>query len=207
MTINLRRLLLTAIVLAIVCVATYLSIARRDTDYLSSTTHPDGSSTVQAVGEEPRHRSNGAEYQRAIDAIGRHDFVGAERLLRGIVDRTPDELMAWQALGTVLFEQRRYSSSREVFELILRQDPHFYAAHCGLGAIDRVMGRYPEAAEQYSHALKENPTNALSYFGRGVSYFHSGKHAEARADLNRVLELLPPTSALSVEARAYLERL
>jgi tetratricopeptide (TPR) repeat protein len=200
-------LLLTGLVVAIVCIAIYLAGTQRDTDYVSSTTHPDGSSTVLGTGGKLRHHSNGAEYQRALDAIVRHDFEGAERLLRSIVDRTPDEFIAWQLLGTALFEQRRYEESGEAFELILRADPHFYPARCGLGAIDRVMGRYSEAAEQYSLALKESPTDALSYYGRGVSYFHSGKHAEARADLKRVLELLPPTSALAVEAGQDIERL
>lgn len=201
-----RQTLLAALVVASVCIALYVA-TRRDTEYLSSTAHPDGSSTVQTLGVKFRHASNRDAYQRATTAIGRQDYIGAERMLREIIERTPDELVAWHGLGTTLFHQRRYRESREAYEYILRQDPHHYQARFGLGAIERVMRRYPEAAQQYSLALQEDATSALAYFGRGVSYFHSGKRAEALADLNRVVELLPPSAALAIEAKQYILRL
>ena len=201
-----RLTLLAALLLASVYMALYVS-KWGDTKYVSSTTHPDGSSTVYTTGIDFRDGSNREAYQRATAALGRYDYIGADRVLREIVARTPDEFMAWHGLGLSLFQQRRYRESREVYEHILQLDPNHYQARLGLGAIDRVMRRYPEAVEQYSLALQGDPTSALGYFGRGVSYFHSGKRLEALADLNRVLELLPSSAALAIEAKQYIERL
>ena len=204
MPIKSQRILPMVLVVASVCIAIYVTTTRRDTSYVSSTLHPDGSFTVNTIRPPLRYGSNNEKYQHAIAAIGRHDFISAEGLFRRIVERTPDELAALHGLASTLLKQDRYEESRKVFEQVLWQDPHFYNAHAGLGAIETAMRRYPEAVEQYSLALKENPTSALAYYGRGVAYLLSGKRTEALADLNKVLELAP-TSSLAVKARAFIE--
>jgi tetratricopeptide (TPR) repeat protein len=190
-----------------VWVALYFVRENRDAEYQGSTYHSDGSSTVQSTGAPLRYAHNDSPYREAAGYLSRGDFTRAEMLFRSIVEKTPDELAALQGLATTLFEQRRYDDSRRTFQLILNQDPHFHNARAGLGAIARVRGNFSEAVEQYSLALQENSSFALSYFGRGVSYYNLGSHDEARSDLTRVLQLLPPTAELSIEAKSYLDRL
>jgi tetratricopeptide (TPR) repeat protein len=205
--VKIGRIVLAALAISGAGFATYYARMHHDLEYVGSTTHSDGSSTVQTTGAALKHGFNDQRYREGLAFLNRQDFADAEKTFRSIVEGTPDESAALQGLATVLFEQRRYQESMDVFQTILKQDPHFYTAMAGIGAVDRVLGRYPEAAEEYSLALQDNPTFALAYFGRGVSYFNIGKRAEARADLNRVQQLVPPTAELAVEAKAYLAKL
>ena len=64
--------------------------------------------------------------------------------------------------------QRSVGSSTDeesggVFRTLLEQEPHFQNARAGLGGMPAAQGRYTDAIEQYSLALADKPTFALSY--------------------------------------------
>ena len=178
-----------------------------DTEYLRSVKHKDGSTAVESRSAPPKYAINGPELARAWASSDVEDFAGAETTFRGILARTPDEALAAQGLGTTLFFEHRFDESREVFQSLLDQDSHAFTARTGLGAVARVQDRFADAVEEYSLALQDNPTFALSYFGRGVSYLRLGDRAEAEADLSTTVKLLPPYAPLAIQARACLASL
>jgi len=59
---------------------------------------------------------------------------------------------------------------------------------------------YAEAIEQFTEALKLNPSHALAYNGRGWAHFRLKQYAEAISDFDRAIELNPSY------ANAYLNR-
>jgi tetratricopeptide (TPR) repeat protein len=179
----------------------------RDSNYVRSIKHENGASQVQSLGPPLRHVSNRTDLEVARGLTARGDFTRAEKVLREVLARTPDELSAAHELSTVLFLKGDYESSEQVYRSLLRQDPAFFHAHVGLGAVARVRGRYEDAVEEYSLALQAYPNDALSHFGRGKSYLQLGEIEAAEADLEKTLELLPQDAQLAVEAKEYLDRI
>ncbi len=179
----------------------------RDTRYQGTTTFEDGGATVQTKGPPMVHRLNDLPYEQALASLEKGDFKQAEKTLRAIVEKTPDELPAQHALATTLFLQKRYEESKATFEKILDFDPKFFAARGGLGAVARALGDLPEAVAQYSMAIQGEPDSALFFAGRGKAHYRMNKVVEARADFNRVLELLPPGAVLAIDAKQYLDKL
>jgi tetratricopeptide (TPR) repeat protein len=181
--------------------------ATKDSRYIGSEIRSDGSSSVRETGIAIRHAENRQRIADAGKFASREDYSKAESLYREILQATPDESIAKHELGTVLFFQRRYAESKIVYEDLLRQDPRFIRAQNGLGAISRVQGRYFDAIGHYSLVIESNPSSALAHYGRGVSYFNIGKFKEAEADLRRTKDLLPKESDMSIEARAFIEKI
>lgn len=181
--------------------------ATKDSKYMGSDIRSDGSSSVREAGAAIRHAENRQRLADAGKLASGEDYSKAESLYREILKATPDESIAKHELGTVLFFQRRYDESKIVYEELLRQDPTFVNAQNGLGAISRVQRRYFDAIEHYSLVIESKPNSALAHYGRGVSYFHIRKFKEAEADLRRTKDLLPKESDMSIEARAFIEKI
>ena len=52
-------------------------------------------------------------------------------------------------------------------------------------------GKMDQAMEQFDRVVKENPSNADAYYYRALVYLNKNKNAEAKADLQKLLELDP----------------
>lgn len=52
-------------------------------------------------------------------------------------------------------------------------------------------GKMDQAMEQFDRVVKENPGNADAYYYRALVYLNRNKNAEAKADLQKLLELDP----------------
>lgn len=52
-------------------------------------------------------------------------------------------------------------------------------------------GKMDQALEQFDRVVKENPGNADAYYYRALVYLNRNKNAEAKADLQKLLELDP----------------
>lgn len=178
----------------------------KDSLYIRSREYKNGSSQIESEAPPLRYSENGAKYDEGVACIRRGRFPEAEQIFREILARTPKEAAAGQGLGSALFLQGRYAESAEAFHSVLDEEPRFFNARVGLGAVARVEGRYADAVVEYTLAIRDNEHFALSYHGRGVSYFHIGKLDEAEADLAKAIELLPKSADLAIEARDFLAR-
>jgi tetratricopeptide (TPR) repeat protein len=178
----------------------------QDKDYKYQVSLKDGRGIVTAEGRTPlKYQVNANEFNAARAFLDRGNFAAAEKLLRNVLLRTPDELAALYSLGTVLTLQGRYEEAASAYRRSLElQHTHPFVALFGLGTVAELEGRYQEAIREFSLALQENPTFALSYSWRGRAYFIIGQFAQAKADLERVAELLPPQAPMAVEARGNL---
>ena len=179
----------------------------KDFEYERSVRHQDGTSDFRSKGPPLKYSSNRPAYGSALAAVDRSDFAEAEHTYRDILAKTPDEVHAAQGLGTVLYLQRRYEESATVFRKLSEQEPQFGNARVGLATALAAQGRYTGSIEQYSLAIGDDPTFALSYYGRGMSYSQIGKRVEAEADLKKTLDLLPETAELAAMAREQLAKL
>jgi tetratricopeptide (TPR) repeat protein len=64
-------------------------------------------------------------------------------------------------------------------------------------------GSYDAALQSFDRVVRENPTMGIAYYYRGLTYLGLGKTAEAKADLQKLLEL-EPNHEKAAEAREFL---
>ena len=67
-------------------------------------------------------------------------------------------------------------------------------------------GKMDQALEQFDRVVQENPQNADAYYYRALVYLNKGKNAEAKADLQKLLEL-DPNSKYAKDAKEFLKDL
>jgi tetratricopeptide (TPR) repeat protein len=175
-----------------------------DTAYKYDVRYKDGTSIVAAGRAHLKYQFNKYEYNAATACRDRGNFAEAEKLLRDILLRTPDESAVLNELATILFTQRRYQEAESTYRSLQSQDPNSFMGPAGLGAVAEVSGRYQEAIRELSLAIQDSPTFALSYSWRARAYLSIGQFAQGKADLERVVELLPPQARIAVEARDVL---
>ncbi|MEA2603046.1 MAG: hypothetical protein QOF89_4038 [Acidobacteriota bacterium] len=65
-------------------------------------------------------------------------------------------------------------------------------------------GKMDQALEQFDRVVKENPNNADAYYFRALVYLNKSKNAEAKADLQKLLEL-DPNSKYAKDAKEFLK--
>ncbi|HTB22035.1 MAG TPA: tetratricopeptide repeat protein [bacterium] len=70
-------------------------------------------------------------------------------------------------------------------------DPDFPENRNELGRLYDIIGRYPEAIEQYDRAIAERPGYAAAYSNRGVAWWKSGNWDRALADTLKATEIDP----------------
>lgn len=75
------------------------------------------------------------------------------------------------------------------------------------GVSYRTAGRYKEAIEQYTNAIRLQPNDTMVYFRRGITYKLTNKLEEAIADFNRSIHLDPNYNRVYIERAITLDLL
>jgi tetratricopeptide (TPR) repeat protein len=103
----------------------------------------------------------------------------------------PDDLDLRQALGLCLFRLQRYRPALPHFDALIAAEPEFSPAHAARGATLDALGDLPAAEAAYGRALEFDPQNLLAVAGLASIASRSGRHPEARALAERVLQAQP----------------
>ena len=131
------------------------------------------------------------EYRRAQDCLGRQDIDGAVRRLNKAVEISPQYAAAWNQLGTIAYQTRRYQDAEQYFREALKQDPEAYAPLVNLGGALLALNRIEESLPVNQAAVKANPGDALAHSQLGKSYFYLGKFDDAETYLKRAEAIDP----------------
>jgi len=91
--------------------------------------------------------------------LGEKDFTEAEILLRGAVQRNPDNPEAAFLLGFVLAKQQNWIQAREQFEKAISLEPEHLSAHLELAGVEFQSSRHQEAIRYLREALRLDPSN------------------------------------------------
>jgi Tfp pilus assembly protein PilF len=130
-------------------------------------------------------------YQKAESALGRRDVEKAIEELEKAVALAPDYSDAWNRLGTIAYQTRRYEEAERYFTEALRCDPRSYAATVNLGAAQLVLGKLDLALETNRAAVKERPDDPLAHSQLGQVYFALNRLDQARDSLQMAKSLDP----------------
>ncbi|MFB3829066.1 MAG: tetratricopeptide repeat protein [Bryobacteraceae bacterium] len=115
------------------------------------------------------------EYAEAMKLLGRRDIEGAEDRLERAVEIAPQFAEAWNHLGTMAYQTRRFALAEERFRKALEIDASMYEPLVNLGGTLLSEYKLDEALQYNIHAVLMRPSDALANSQLGMTYFAVGK--------------------------------
>jgi Tfp pilus assembly protein PilF len=165
-----------------------LSIALKDADFDPT---PDrrrhAVSTQQLMIPERALR----DYEEAQHDLEKRDVESAEKHLEHAVELAPQFENAWNTLGTIAYQTRRFALAEQRFREALKQDPAAYEPLVNLGGVLVTLHKLDEALEVNVHAALTRPGDALAESQLGMTYFELGQFDNAVKHLERARKLDP----------------
>ena len=131
------------------------------------------------------------DYVDAQKDLERRDAEAAEKHLEHAVEIAPQFSAAWNTLGTIAYQTRRFPLAEQRFREALRQDPNAYEPLVNLGGVLVTQHKLDEALEVNVHASLVRPIDALAESQLGLTYFELGQLDNAVKHLERARTLDP----------------
>jgi tetratricopeptide (TPR) repeat protein len=131
---------------------------------------PDRSALV-SLRELSIPQSARDEYSKAARRLESHDVEGAIQHLNRAVELAPQFAAAWNHLGTIAYQTRRYDDAEKFFRRSLEADSNAYEPLVNLGGVLATLGRFEEAWNFNLHAVLRRPNDALAQSQMGMTYF------------------------------------
>ena len=114
-------------------------------------------------------------YEEAQKCLARRDVSGAIERLTRAVEVAPQYAVAWNNLGTIAYQTRRFVQAEEYFRKSLEADPESFEPLVNLGGALVTQGKAEEALKYNLHAVLTRPGDALANSQLGMTYFQLGK--------------------------------
>jgi tetratricopeptide (TPR) repeat protein len=111
------------------------------------------------------------EYEEAQRCLSRRDSDTASARLRRAVEIAPQFVAAWNELGTIAYQSRRYSDAEASFRRALAADPQAFEPLVNLGGVLLNLERPREALGYNRQAVTRRPNDALANSQLGLTYF------------------------------------
>ncbi|MGA1994307.1 MAG: tetratricopeptide repeat protein [Bryobacteraceae bacterium] len=131
------------------------------------------------------------DYADARKALSRHDGEAAARSLEHAVELAPGFADAWNELGTIAYQTRRYGRAAECFRRALAADPGAYEPLVNLGGVLIGLHELEEALDDNLRAVLTRPNDPLANSQLGRTYFEVGNYDLALKYLTRTVSLDP----------------
>ena len=96
---------------------------------------------------------------------------------------------AWNNLGTIAYQTRRFPLAEQRFRQSLKQDPTAYEPLVNLGGVLITLHKLDEALEVNVHATMTRANDALANSQLGMTYFELGQFDSAVKYLERARKL------------------
>lgn len=163
-----------------------------------------------AVGQAEAALADGLKHPMLFNlAAERLESEGRYEEALALLERgqalAPADLGLRQALGLCLFRLQRYAGALPHFDALIAAEPDFAPAHAARGAALDALGDFGAAEAAYRRALELQPENLLAIAGLASLASRAGRHAEARALAERVMQAEPGyPEAVIVLAKADL---
>jgi len=134
------------------------------------------------------------------------ELAEAEAMFRGIIAADPGVTDAYQGLGNLLIGQDRYAEAIPVFEEVIARKPDDIGMVLFLAHAQARAGRTDDAERVLTDFADVLDPDARLPFALGGIYQRSGRHQEAIASFNEVLQLDPSMAGAHLGiGSAYLQ--
>ena len=131
------------------------------------------------------------EYQEAQKDLERRHPDAAVKRLENAVAMAPQFSMAWNDLGTIAYQTRKFGRAEECFRQALEQDPGAFEPLVNLGGVLVALHKLDEAADYNLRAVLARPNDALANSQLGQTYFWLGRMDLAQKYLERARQIDP----------------
>jgi outer membrane protein assembly factor BamD (BamD/ComL family) len=131
-----------------------------------------------------------AMYERGLDALQRHDYVGAAGLFNSVLRQYPEEKELHERVRLYLNICQRQVSQVDHSPRTI--DERLYAATIAING-----GNYDEAISQLHLVRDEDPDNDHALYMLAVAHAQRDEHAAAIAHLERAIAVNPENRALA----------
>ena len=132
-------------------------------------------------------------YDIGCIAMGDKDYRGAVTNLLKMHKANPDYLWTNFNLATCYNKLNLVDSALYFVELHIKHYPKDDDGYDLKGDIYYGKGTYPAAVEQYSKAIKLNPSKEIFYEDRGDAFFYAEKFKESLKDFQKAVTLTKPS--------------
>ena len=131
------------------------------------------------------------EYEEAKKCLGRRDVAAAKNHLEKAVALAPQLSAAWNTLGTLAYQERRFARAAECFRQALAHAPDSYEPLVNLGGVLINLNKLEEARTFNERAVAIRPNDALANSQLGITYFELSRFDLAEKYLARAVEIDP----------------
>jgi tetratricopeptide (TPR) repeat protein len=132
-----------------------------------------------------------AELNKAEIALTEGELEEAEKLLRGILSRDPDNVKALRLLGSIAVEASRFKAARKLLERAVELKPGFVPGWNDLANLYMKQDRYDKALEAVQHALDLDPKMLQSWIIKGNILTRAQRFEESLDAYRHALKLNP----------------
>ena len=129
------------------------------------------------------------EYEEARKLLSRPDVEGATERLERAVEIAPRFSAAWNNLGTIAYQTRRFPRAEECFRRALDAEPGAYEPLVNLGGVLLTLMKIDEALEYNQYAVLARENDALANSQLGLTYFHMNRLELAEKYLKAAVKL------------------
>lgn len=127
-------------------------------------------------------------------------------IVDGIIPVKQTEIALLLEAGYLYMEMQKPKEAEEIFAGVAALVPHSEIPVICLGNLAFSQGRYDRAMKHQKDALQRNPSSALAQAHLGEALLFAKKRPEAKAALEKVLEMEPDGDAAAF-ARSLLDGL
>ena len=131
------------------------------------------------------------EFAQAHKQLRKNEVEAAVTHLDRALELAPQYAAAWNALGTIAFQQGQFVQAEEHFREAMRQDPDLYEPIVNLGGTLLSQNRPEDAITVNQNAVKRRPKDALANSQLGLSYLEAGNIGLAEKYLAEAKRLDP----------------
>jgi len=142
--------------------------------------------------------------KEAADKIGQKDFDGAITLLKGALEKNPEDINARYLLGLSYSRKKMYPEAIDVLTQITQSSPKFPPAYFELAICYQQQNDLDKAIELYQKTLDLDPNNPDAAYNSGLILFGRNRVDEALALFEKALSLRPDDPVyLEMAGRCY----
>ena len=98
------------------------------------------------------------------------DSAAAIEVFQEIIGKNPDDIIAYESLGTACFHAGDYAAAIEAFQKITRLDPKKANGYINLGAVYNRQREYKNALDALRRALQRDRTSSEAYYNMGMAH-------------------------------------
>jgi len=131
------------------------------------------------------------DYEDAQKDLERRDTAAAIKHLEHAVELAPQFAAAWNNLGTIAYQTRKFQRAIECFRQSLGQDPTSFEPLVNLGGALVTLHQLDEALDYNVRAVLTRPNDALANSQLGMVYFELGQFDQAVKYLERARHIDP----------------